>query len=66
MDHPCRDLFKKLDGVSDISEIDTRKESEIQLADYIINGDTLTSAEVEQICDTLDEYKNIYLEVKNH
>lgn len=66
MDHPCRDLFKKLDGVSGISELDTRKESEIHLADYIINGDTLTSAEVEQICDTLDEYKNIYLEVKNH
>ena len=66
MDHPCRDLFKKLDGnITPAEPKESSKETEVSLVKYIKNKETLTASELESICSTLEKYKTVYLDIKN-
>jgi hypothetical protein len=66
MDHPCRDLFKKLDGNTTPAEPkENSKEIDLHLIKYIKNKEALTTSELESICSTLEKYKTAYLDVKN-
>jgi hypothetical protein len=66
MDHPCRNLFKKLDGNTTPAEPkENSKETEVSLVNYIKNKETLTTSELESICSTLEKYKTVYLDINN-